>query len=103
MSRKTASGALYYICAYQKNFYPQYPKTNEFKNKKTLPSCKGHDIAWIRDRSRAAIAGKDRRMRISIHFLQYGEFIKRLTRNQALRRNALVKTSEVVSAEKGES
>ena len=42
-------------------------------------------------------------MRISIHFLQYGEFIKRLTRNQALRRNALVKTSEVVSAETGES
>ena len=55
---------------------------------KTLPSCKGHDIAWIRGRCRAAIAGKDRRMRISIHFLQYGEFIKRLTRNQALRRNA---------------
>ena len=42
-------------------------------------------------------------MRISIHFLQYGEFIKRLIRNQALRKNALVKTSEVVSAEKGES
>ena len=102
MSRKTASEALYYICACQKNFYPQYPKQVSSKTR-TLPSCKGHDIAWIRDRSRAAIAGKDRRMRISIYFLQYGEFIKRLTRNQALRRNALVKTSEVVSAETGES
>ena len=102
MSRKQLREPFTTSALIRKTFSRKIQKQMSSKTK-TLPPCKGHDIAWIRYRSRAAIAGKDRRMRISIHFLQYGEFIKRLTRNQALRRNALVKTSEVVSAEKGES